>query len=68
MARWRIITRHQRTHADVFCWSQRTISGVATQTVSYAGSGSAVMAIPVNGYYFVNWSDGVTANRAPTRT
>ena len=39
-----------------------TISGVPTQTVSYAGSGSAVTAVPANGYYFVNWSDGVTAN------
>jgi hypothetical protein len=45
-----------------FAGANGTISGVATQTVSYAGSGSAVMAIPVNGYYFVNWSDGVTAN------
>ena len=39
-----------------------TLSGVATQTVSYAGSGSAVTAVPANGYYFLNWSDGVTAN------
>jgi len=38
------------------------ISGVATQTVSFAGSGSAVTAVPANGYYFANWSDGSTAN------
>ncbi len=39
-----------------------TISGVATQTVSFTGSGSKVTAVPANGYYFANWSDGVTAN------
>jgi len=39
-----------------------TISGTTSQTVSYGGSGTAVTAVPNTGYYFVNWSDGKTAN------
>jgi len=39
-----------------------TLSGTATQTVNYAGSGTAVTAVPNTGYYFVNWSDGSVAN------
>jgi hypothetical protein len=39
-----------------------TISGVATQTVSYAGTGSVVTAVPNTGYGFTNWSDGLMVN------
>ena len=39
-----------------------TLSGVASQTISSGGSGSAVTAIPSTGYHFVNWSDSSTAN------
>lgn len=39
-----------------------SISGSATQSVIYAGSGSAVTAVPNTGYAFTNWSDGSTAN------
>jgi hypothetical protein len=37
-----------------------TVSGTASQTVSYGGSGSAVTAVPNTGYHFVKWSDNVT--------
>ncbi|MEI7815332.1 MAG: InlB B-repeat-containing protein, partial [Coriobacteriia bacterium] len=37
-------------------------SGSTSQTVSYNGNGTAVTASPSTGYYFVNWSDGSTAN------
>jgi len=37
-----------------------TISGTASQTVSYGGSGTAVTAVPSTGYHFVSWSDGVS--------
>jgi predicted CXXCH cytochrome family protein len=41
-----------------------TIRGTASQTVSYGGGGSAVIAVPNAGYRFVDWSDGVkTASR-----
>ena len=44
-----------------------TISGVATQTVAYLTSGSAVTAVANPGYGFANWSDGVTtATRTDT--
>jgi hypothetical protein len=36
-----------------------TISGTASQTVNYGGSGTAVTATPTAGYHFVAWSDGV---------
>ena len=39
-----------------------SISGVATQTVSYAGSGSPVTAVAADGYAFTDWSDGLTVN------
>jgi regulation of enolase protein 1 (concanavalin A-like superfamily) len=39
-----------------------SISGVATQTVNYGSSGTAVTAMPNTGYHFVNWSDGSLAN------
>ncbi len=38
------------------------ISGATPQTINRGASGSAVTAIPVTGYHFVNWSDGSTAN------
>ena len=34
------------------------ISGIATQTVNYGASGTAVTPVPNTGYHFVNWSDG----------
>jgi len=44
-----------------------TISGVATQAVSYGASGNAVTAVANTGYHFVNWSDGVmTGSRTDT--
>ena len=39
-----------------------TNSGTSPQTVNYGASGSAVTAVPTNGYHFVNWSDSSTAN------
>ena len=39
-----------------------TISGTTPQTVSYGASGTAVTAVPNAECYFVNWSDGSTAN------
>jgi autotransporter-associated beta strand protein len=39
-----------------------TISGTATQTLAYAGSGTAVTATPNANYFFAGWSDGSTAN------
>ena len=39
-----------------------TLTGTATQTVNYATSGTAITAVPTNGYHFVNWSDSSTAN------
>jgi hypothetical protein len=39
-----------------------SISGTSPQTVNYGGSGTQVTAVPVTGYYFVNWSDTSTAN------
>ena len=39
-----------------------TNSGISPQTVNYGASGSAVTAVPTNGYHFVNWSDSSTAN------
>jgi hypothetical protein len=41
-----------------------TLSGDASQTVGYGGSGTAVTAVPNTGYHFVGWSDAVpTATR-----
>jgi hypothetical protein len=39
-----------------------TITGTSPQTVPYGGDGSAVTAVPAPGHYFVEWSDGETAN------
>ena len=39
-----------------------SISGLISQTVSHGASGSAVTAMPDEGYHFVQWSDGSTAN------
>lgn len=39
-----------------------TLSGATPQTIAWAGSGSAVTAVPDAGYAFINWSDGSTAN------
>ena len=45
-----------------------TITGTSPQTVNYGASGTAVTAVPNTGYHFVKWSDGSTANPAPTPT
>jgi len=37
-----------------------TISGTSPQTVAYGASGTAVTAIPMPGYHFLGWSDGIT--------
>jgi hypothetical protein len=39
-----------------------TIDGDTPQTVDYNTSGTAVTAVPDNGYRFVDWSDGSTDN------
>ncbi|MDX9893099.1 MAG: choice-of-anchor Q domain-containing protein [Patescibacteria group bacterium] len=39
-----------------------SISGSTSQTVNYGSSGTAVTAVPLTGYHFVNWSDESTAN------
>ncbi len=39
-----------------------SITGASPQTVNYGSDGTAVTAVPVAGYHFVNWSDGSTAN------
>ncbi len=36
--------------------------GSAMQTINYNGSTSNIQIIPVSGYRFVGWSDGITAN------
>ena len=38
------------------------VAGAYVQLVDLNTNGTAVTAIPVAGYHFVNWSDGVTAN------
>jgi uncharacterized protein (TIGR02145 family) len=44
-----------------------TISGTATQTITYGANASTVTATPDTGYYFVSWSDDVlTAIRTDT--
>ncbi len=40
-----------------------TISGQAEQLAAHGGSGGEVLAVPVAGYHFVSWSDGVTTAR-----
>jgi hypothetical protein len=39
-----------------------SIDGASHQTVNHGGTGSAVTAVPADGYHFVSWSDGSTAN------
>jgi len=39
-----------------------TIAGTSRQTVNTGDSGSKVTAVPADGYHFVGWSDGSTAN------
>ncbi|MHB8808420.1 MAG: InlB B-repeat-containing protein [Desulfobulbaceae bacterium] len=39
-----------------------TLTGTTPQTVNHGASGTAVTAVPNNGYHFVDWSDGSTAN------
>jgi hypothetical protein len=39
-----------------------TISGSSPQTVNYGANGTAVTAIPDEGYHFVQWNDGSTDN------
>lgn len=39
-----------------------SVSGPSPQTVAHGGSGEAVTAVPAEGYHFVQWSDGGTAN------
>ena len=42
--------------------SDGSLTGVTLQTVDYGEDGTAVTAVPVLGYHFVDWSDGSTAN------
>ncbi len=39
-----------------------SIGGVSPQTVDYGSNGSAVTAVPANGYHFVSWSDASVVN------
>jgi len=39
-----------------------TLTGSTTQTVNYNTNGTAVTAVPDDGYHFVSWSDSSTAN------
>ncbi|AKC82840.1 hypothetical protein IMCC26134_08760 [Verrucomicrobia bacterium IMCC26134] len=39
-----------------------SLTGTASQTVTYGSSGTTITAVPAPGYRFVNWSDGSTAN------
>ena len=39
-----------------------TVSGTSPQTINVGGSGTAVTALPNQGYSFVQWSDGLTSN------
>ncbi len=39
-----------------------SISGTTPQTVNSGGDGTAITAVPDEGYRFVNWSDGSTSN------
>ncbi len=42
--------------------TEGSITGSSSQTVNYGADGSAVTAVPNNGYAFSSWSDGSTAN------
>ncbi|HET8899706.1 MAG TPA: choice-of-anchor D domain-containing protein [Rhodanobacteraceae bacterium] len=39
-----------------------SITGTSPQTVNYGSNGTAVTAVPANGYHFTDWSDGNTTN------
>ena len=39
-----------------------SLSGIVGQTVFHGSDGTAVQAIPVEGYHFIQWSDGSTQN------
>jgi uncharacterized protein (TIGR02145 family) len=39
-----------------------SISGIVSQTVDHGSDGSAVEAVPDEGYHFVQWNDGSTVN------
>ena len=39
-----------------------TLTGTASQNVNHGGDGTPVTAVPNEGYHFVQWSDGSTAN------
>ena len=39
-----------------------TINGVTTQTVGSGSNGTTVTAVPNSGYFFANWSDGLTTS------
>ncbi|HVV25448.1 MAG TPA: InlB B-repeat-containing protein [Candidatus Saccharimonadales bacterium] len=39
-----------------------SVTGSASQTVTYGADGAAITAVPDAGYKFTGWSDGVTAN------
>lgn len=69
------INRYQLHYSTV---ANGTISGTASQSVDYNGSGTAVTAVPAVGYHFLAWSDGhptaartdvgVTGNTTPSAT
>ncbi len=39
-----------------------SLSGSASQSVEYQGSGTSITAVPAVGYHFVDWSDGSKSN------
>ncbi len=45
-----------------------TVEGLTPQSVAPGADGSAVTAVPLDGYAFVNWSDGSTLNPRRDRT
>jgi formylglycine-generating enzyme required for sulfatase activity len=45
-----------------------TVEGTTPQSVAPGADGSAVTAVPLDGYAFVNWSDGSTLNPRRDRT
>ncbi|MDD5527723.1 MAG: InlB B-repeat-containing protein [Patescibacteria group bacterium] len=55
-------TAHQTYILTYTAGTHGSISGASPQTVNQGASGSAVTALPISGYHFVDWSDGSTAN------
>jgi len=55
-------TSHNLTYA---AGANGSLTGILEQTVNYGADGSTVTAVAVEGYHFVEWSDGVTD---PART